>query len=445
MSKKVAIFGAGMVAGPMVSYLAGHGFAIIITDIDRNRAEELAEGFDNVSAQIADMENQSETDELIKWCDLAVSLLPAPMHPDIARRCIKFKKNMVTASYVSPQMQSLDNEAKEADVIILNEIGVDPGIDHMSAMKIFDDVRDKGGKINSFLSYCGGLPAHDSNTNPLGYKFSWSPMGVLRAATSKAEYLRDGKQINVKPEDLFTHYWLVDTGKAGWFEAYPNRNSLEYIDLYGLHGIKTICRGTFRNISHCDTWYALSKLGFFDDTRKINEIFCTIREFILNHLLMEDKEADLRALVIKKFGLDESSVILKKMEWLGLFSDHKLDMESASPMDVLSAIMLDKMSYNSEERDMLVMHHDIIAQFGQKKQRITSTMFENGELNGESAMARTVALPAAIAARLILEDQIHLKGIQRPLLKEIYEPVLEELETLGIKLIEKYYETGERI
>jgi saccharopine dehydrogenase-like NADP-dependent oxidoreductase len=444
MSKKVVVFGAGMVASPLVSYLAGYGFELIVTDIDIGRAEKLVEGFNKVSAKEVDTAHSAEIGKLVNWCDLAVSLLPAPMHPKIAEICIRFKKNMVTASYVSPEMQKLDDKAVKADIIILNEIGVDPGIDHMSAMKIFDEVRDRGGRISSFLSYCGGLPAHEYNTNPLGYKFSWSPKGVLRAASSDAEYLRDGKKVKVEAEDLFTHYWLVDTGRSGWFEAYPNRNSLEYIELYGLSGINTICRGTFRNISHCDTWYALSRLGFFNDNKKISSISCTIREFILTHLLQEGVDSDLKSLIADRLSLDESSVILKKMEWLGFFSNFQLEMENASAMDVLSLIMLDKMSYFPDEKDMLIMHHDIIADFGQKRERITSTLFENG-LEAETAMARTVALPAAIASRLILEGRIGMRGVQRPLDRGIYQPVLAELAALGIQLEEKYYPVGEKI
>lgn len=443
MNKKIAIFGAGMVAGPIISYLADYGFDLVVVDIDKKRVEKLSGGYRNVTGRVMDMDDQSAVNELVGWCDLAVSLLPAPMHPDIAKKCIQFKKDMVTASYVSPEMQELDRAARDAGIIILNEIGVDPGVDHMSAMKIFDEVREKGGIIHTFLSYCGGLPSHDSNTNPLGYKFSWSPMGVLRAAASQAQYLKDGEEVLVPAKDLFTHYWLVDTGRAGVFEAYPNRNSLEYIDIYKLHDIQSICRGTFRNISHCDTWSVLSKIGFFNDNIKIDRIDCSINDFILTYLLEESVKADIKTLIQTKFNLEESSIILKKMEWLGLFSEEPLNMVSVSPMEVLSSIMLKKMGYNVHERDMLVMHHDIIAQYGQKKQRITSTMFETGEAGGETAMAQTVALPAAIVSRMILEGGISQKGVQRPLDKEIYQPVLKELESLGIKLVEKYYEFGE--
>lgn len=445
MKKKIVILGAGMVVGPLVTYLAEKNYDLIVADIDKNKADKQASRFKNVMARQVDSQDESIIVELIKWCDLAVSLLPAPMHPKIARKCIYYKKNMVTASYVDLKMSALDGDAKNAGVVLLNEIGVDPGIDHMSAKKIFDKVKDKGGKVLQFLSYCGGLPAHDANTNPLGYKFSWSPMGVLQAAVSGAEYLMDGRTIIVKGEDLFTHYWLVDTGKAGVFEAYPNRNSLEYIDLFNLKDVLTICRGTLRNISHCDTWYALVKLGFFDNKRFIENIDCSIREFLAKYLLKTKKDDDIEPLLIKRLNLEKSSVILKKFEWLGLFEDQKLNLKSGTPMDVLAHLMLDRMSYQRDERDMLVMHHDIIADFKGNKQQITSTMFETGDKGGESAMAKTVGLPAAIGAKMILDGEISLKGVLRPLSKDIYEPVLKELENKGITMVEKYGKLGDLI
>ncbi len=239
MKKTIIILGAGMVAKPIVDYLADFGYKITIADIILDKAEALARPYTNVTASQMDSRNPQLTEGMIKNSDLVVSLLPAGMHPDIARKCIKFKKQLVTASYAGKEMQSLDAEAKNRGIILLNEIGLDPGLDHMSAMKVFDSVKDEGGKITQFLSYCGGLMAPEADTNPMGYKFSWSPKGVLNAAASDAEYLKDGKVVKVKAKDLFSHYWLVKVNKTGIFEAYPNRSSLEYIQKYNLQDVKT--------------------------------------------------------------------------------------------------------------------------------------------------------------------------------------------------------------
>lgn len=443
MKKKVLVLGAGMVAGPLVSYLARHGFHLTVTDIDLSKARAKAEGLKNVQPLRVDSGNTAGIEDLIRENDLVISLLPAQMHPRIARLCIQNRRGMVTASYVSPAMETLDRDAQSAGVILLNEIGADPGIDHLSAMRLFDQARSRGGRITSFLSCCGGLPAPQANTNPMGYKFSWSPLGVLKAAASEARYLRDGETVVVNPRDLFSHYWLVDTGDFGVFEAYPNRNSLEYIDLYGLSGISTLCRGTFRNISHCETWHALARLGFFSTEPDLEKIDCSIRRYLLRHLLKVNEKEDPKTMLMKKLGLSDSSVVLRKFQWLGLFDDRPLPRRSGTPMDILAAIMMEKMAYRSGEQDMLLMHHDITAEYPESRERITSTLMEVGERDGDSAMARTVGLPAAIAARMILEDRIRLSGVLRPLTREIYNPILDELARLGITLAEKVVSTEE--
>lgn len=441
MTKKVMIFGAGLVSKPMVDYLAGKGFEITIGDIELAKAEKLAAPHENVNAVKIDAGNDSQMNNLVANHDLSVSLLPATMHPIVAKLCIKHKKNMVTASYVSPQMAALNDEAKSVGITIMNEIGVDPGIDHMSAMKVFDEVKDKGGKITSFMSYCGGLPVLEHNTNPLGYKFSWAPKGVLIAAGNNAQYMKDGEIVKVPGKDLFSHYWLVDVPGAATFEAYPNRDSLSYIDIYGLEGIKTIYRGTFRNISHCDTWFALGQLGFFDKDAEIyNNEGISVPEFIKTRMLGLKEDSCLKSYLAEKLELNVNSVVLKKFEWLGFFDEsYIVPCKKGAAIDVLTAIMLEKMSYEEGELDLLVMHHEFVAEFADKTQRITSTMIDKGIPGGDTSMARTVSLPAAIAVKMILEGNITKKGVLRPIDREIYLPVLKELETMNIKLIERFY------
>ncbi len=439
MNRKVTILGAGLVVKPMVDYLATRDYKLTVADIAFDKAKKLTDAYTNATPLQFNINNTEELDNLVQNSDIVVSLLPAIFHVQVAKKCIKYKKNMVTASYISPEMRALDQQAKDAGIIILNEIGVDPGIDHMSAMKIFHHVERTGGKIVSFMSYCGGLPAPEANTNPLGYKFSWAPKGVLMAAGNEAKYMKDRKIIEIKGKNLFANYWLVDVDGIGTLEAYPNRNSLDYIDLYNLKDVKTMYRGTFRNISLCDTWYIMSQMGFYKEDEIFENLTGTVKEFILTKMFKTDKDKCLKELLMEKYNLPAQSVILKKFEWLGFFDDSKIPIKKGGAIDVLTAIMLEKMSYEEGERDMLVLHHKFVAEYPNKTQKITSTMIDYGIPNGDSSMARTVSLPAAIGVHMILENKISLTGVYMPTLPEIYELVLAELENLNIKITEKFF------
>ena len=439
MAKKVTIFGAGLVVKPMVDYLAGKGYEITIASRTFSKAEKLAAPHSNATAKQFLSDDGQAMEEFVKASDLVVSLLPATMHVKVAKKCIEFKTDMVTTSYISPEMRALDQEAKDAGIIILNEIGVDPGIDHMSAMKIFHQVENEGGKIVSFMSYCGGLPAPEANTNPLGYKFSWAPKGVLKAAGNGARFMKDGKIVEIEGKNLFKNYWFVDVEGAGTFEAYPNRDSMGYVELYGLKHLKTMYRGTFRNISHCDTWYIMSQMGFYKEDEIFDNLEGTVKEFILEKMLKIDKDKCLKMLLMEKYNLPEESVILNKFEWLGFFDDTPVPIKKGGAVDLLTAIMLDKMSYEEGERDLLVLHHQFIAEYPNKTQKITSTMIDYGIPYSDSSMARTVSLPAAIGVHMILEGKIKLIGVYMPILPDIYNPVLQELENLDIKIVERFY------
>ena len=439
MAQKVTIFGAGLVVKPMVDYLARKGYEITVASRTLSKAEKLAAPHSNVDAKQFLSDDDAAMEDFIKKSDLVVSLLPATFHVKVAKKSIQLKKNMVTTSYISPEMRALDQEAKDAGVIILNEIGVDPGIDHMSAMKIFHKVENEGGKIVSFMSYCGGLPAPEANTNPLGYKFSWAPKGVLKAAGNGARFMLDGEVKDVEGKDLFKNYWFVDVEGAGTLEAYPNRDSMGYIDLYNLKHLKTMYRGTFRNISHCDSWYILSRMGFYKEDEIFENLTGTVKEFILTKMFKKDKNDCLRCFLAEKYNLPLESVILKKFEWLGFFDDTPIPIKKGGAVDVLTAIMLEKMSYEEGERDLLVLHHQFIAEYPDKKQKITSTMIDYGIPKGDSSMARTVSLPAAIGVHMILQGEINVKGVHMPILPDIYKPVLKELETLDIKVVERFY------
>ncbi len=433
--KRVLVLGAGLVAGPLVRYLLGQeGFEVTVASRTLEKAERLIGGAENGVALKLDVHDEKALGDLISGCDLAVSLLPYVYHPLVARLCVERGKPMVTTSYVKDDMRALDGAAQDAGVILLNEIGVDPGIDHMSAMEVINRIRDEGGKLVSFSSYCGGLPAPEANDNPFGYKFSWSPRGVLLAGKNSARYLKDGEIVEIPGEELFAHHWPVEIEGFGTLEGYPNRDCLPYIDTYGIHGVKGMFRGTLRYPGWCEAMRNIAKLGLLDET-EADLSGLTFAEF-MGRLIGRDGPAS-PADVAASLGIPADSSVIEKLEWLGLFNDEPLPADARSPLDVLAGVMLPKMQYAPGERDMLVMQHEFIVQYSDRREKITATLVDYGIPNGDSSMSRLVGLPAAIGAKLVLTGEIELTGVQIPVVPEIYKPVLEELESMGVKFSER--------
>lgn len=437
--KKVLVLGAGLVSKPLVDYLLKQpDFQLTVASRTVSKAEKLIASHQRGEAIALNVDDNQSLARLVADSDLVISLVPYAYHPVIAKHCIENKKQLITTSYVSDAMRELDSKAKAVGILILNEIGLDPGIDHMSAMKIIHRVQNKGGKVISFYSYCGGLPAPEANTNPFGYKFSWSPRGVVLAGTSSARYLKDGKEIIVPGPELFTHYWILNVEGLGKFEAYPNRNSLPYIDTYQLKGISTMYRGTLRNVGWCETMKKIVDLGILDDKEWASLRGMTYSSWI-SGLIKVPKKTDLKQYLANFLKIDRDSMIMKRFEWLGLLSDESVGLEKGSNIDILVNLLQQKMWYQEGERDMIMLKHEFLVEYPEtkKKEKIESTLIDYGIPKGNSAMARTVSLPAAIAAKLILTGKIKTTGVQIPVSPEIYEPVLAELETLKIVFKEK--------
>ena len=437
--KTVLVLGAGLVTRPLVDYLLKHNIKVNIASRTVSKANALIGGHRNGEAIEWTVDQEDKLRDMVKEADLVVSLLPANFHPEIAKLCIELDTNMATTSYVSPAMKELDGPAKDNNIVILNECGVDPGIDHMSAMRIVHDVEKKGGKITSFMSYCGGLPAPEANTNPFGYKFSWSPKGVLLAGKNDAKYRMDNKEVIIDGKDLFDNHWEVDVPGFGKLEGYPNRDSLDYIETYGFEGISTMFRGTLRNPGWSKTLKAIVTLGYVGAEEKdwTGKTFADLAWGLLG----QNPNGNLRQAIGDKLEIKNDSFILDNLEWLGLFSEEKLPVEKGGAIDVLTATMLDKMSYEDGERDMLVLYHNFIAEYKDgKKEEITSTMIDFGIPNGNSSMSRTVSLPVAIGVRMILEGKFTKPGVWVPVIPELYNPILDELETLDIKCVENFKE-----
>jgi saccharopine dehydrogenase-like NADP-dependent oxidoreductase len=349
---------------------------------------------------------------------------------------------MVTTSYVKEAMAQLDGQARAAGVILLNEIGVDPGIDHMTAMRIVHGVEAKGGRVTSFVSWCGGLPAPEANSNPFGYKFSWSPRGVLLAGKNPAHFLWDGQDVVVSGGELFDHYWNVPVmveGQEIGFDGYPNRDSLPYMQTYGIKDSKTFFRGTLRYPGWCQTLRKIAELGLLEETPLEGLEGLTFAQ--LTARLVGSDGHNLRAALAAYLDLTLHSPVIDNLAWLGLLDEEPLPAGQRSALDILTARMLDKMQYAPGERDMLVLQHQFEAEYPDGSERIVSTMVDFGIPHGDTSMARTVGLPAAIAVKLILQGQIALTGVQVPVLPEIYEPVLDELEALGIRFVETFEQT----
>ncbi len=435
--KKVLILGAGLVAKPIVRYLLSKNYLVTVASNTTERALQMIDNHINGNAVFWEANNEAMLDEMISKNDLTVSLLPYTFHLIVAKYCIKSKKNMLTTSYVKPEMQMLDKEAKEAGIIILNECGLDPGIDHMSAMRIIDNVHSKGGKIEEFYSICGALPAPEASNNPFKYKFSWSPKGVVMAGNNDAKYLRYGNVIDVPTEDLFKNPYKVNFDSLGEMEVYPNRDSISYIDIYGIPEAETVMRGTFRYNGWCEIIDALKKLKLISYD-KMNLEGITYAKFMAI-IIGAESSSNIKQKVADYLKISIDALPINAMEWLGLFSNKEMNRKEDSSFEITSDLMIEKMELGLNERDMVAMLHTFLASYPDgTKEVIRSRMLDFGTPATDTSIARTVALPAAIAAEMILGNMINIKGVFRPVIPEIYNPILNELEKLDIKMHEEY-------
>jgi saccharopine dehydrogenase (NADP+, L-glutamate forming)/spermidine synthase len=439
--KTVLILGAGMSCPPLPKYLDQHGYNVIVANRTLSKAQHIVDQCSKsaraVELDIEKPEGVALLEQLTPQVDAVVSMLPYLFHPVAARIAIHHKKHFFTTSYVSDTMRGFDQAAKDAGVILINECGIDPGCDHASAMRVMDAVRAKGGKITSFTSYCGGLPATECNDNPFGYKLSWAPRGVLLASRNDARFLRGGQEVFIPGKDLFDNFELDKIEGLGEFERYPNRNSCTYIDVYGLREtVQTMMRGTYRNKGWCPTIKKLADVGYLNiDDTDLSQY--TYKE-LTAHLVGADKAAppaDVRRAIASKVNIKPEDPILDRIEWIGLLSGRKVT--ARSNLDALCDLFKERLVYKPGERDMLLMRHEFVAEYPDRTEHLSSTLIDYGIPNGDTSMMRTVSYPVAIAVRLVLEGRIRLTGIQIPVIPELYNPILDELETLGIKFVDK--------
>ncbi len=439
--KKIFVAGAGLVVRPLVGYLLDQpDFLVTVGDVEPERAARIVAGHPRGTAVTLDIQDAAALRERIGGADVVVSMVPYTFHPLLGRMAIDLGKSMVTASYVSPAMKSLDEDAKRKGVVLLNELGLDPGIDHMEAMRVIRRIKDGGDKVMGFVSWCGGLPAPEANTNPFGYKFSWSPKGVLLAGKNSARYLEDGKVEFIPSEKLFESCRTVTVPGIGDFEGYPNRDSVPYAEAYGIPEAKTMLRGTLRYAGWCATMKKIGDLGLLDQTER--KLAGMTYAGLVRELVHAGAGANLRKALGAKLGLASDADVIGRMEWLGLLEERPIPAGVNTALDALAALMIEKLKYEEGERDMIVLRHEFLASRPDgTSEKIVSTLVDYGIPGGDSSMSRTVGLPAAIGARLIVEGKIRKTGVQTPLDPTIYEPILEELSRHGVVFREELFET----
>ncbi|MBT6504545.1 MAG: saccharopine dehydrogenase [Deltaproteobacteria bacterium] len=435
--KKIAVLGAGFVTKPAVDYFIDRcGYEVIVTSLKKSEAEKIVQGRPSGKAIAWTIDQSDALDRLVSEVDLVMSMIPPSMHIPVAAACLKHHKNLVTTSYISPDMESLSQACQQNGILFLNEIGEDPGLDIMSSKKLIDEIKMQKGEVTAVTSYGAGLPAFEHNNNPFGYKFSWSPRGIILAAQSSAAYLKKGQRVEIPARDLFDHHWLIDLDDIGSFETYPNRDCQTYLDCFGLEKEVSFYRGLLRYTGWCNTMKGLVDLNLFDITAEKDYAGTTYAQFMAS-LIKEQNPENILQKTARFLKTKENSDLIKRLKWLGLFEDKEIAVSKGTNGDVLIKLMTGKMSYRPLEQDMVIIHNEVLADFTDHKEKRISTLLVKGEPAGDSAMSRAVSLPAAIASRLILEGKLKAKGVQRPTLQEIYQPVLEEMCELGFRFKQK--------
>jgi len=439
--KKILVIGAGRSAVTLIKYLLDNSvennWQVTVADFSIALAEEAVSNHENGKAIFFNVTDETQRESEIKQADIVISMLPASLHITVAKDCVRLFKDLVTASYVSPEILALDEAAKQAGVLLLNEIGLDPGIDHMSAMQVIDEIKENGGELTSFKSFCGGLVHPDYDNNPWNYKFTWNPRNVVLAGQGTAQYIKHGKYKYIPYTKLFERTETMNILDAGEFEGYANRDSLGYRKAYGLENIPTLFRGTLRRKGYCKSWNMFVQLGMTDDAYKVeNSENLTYREFI-NLFFPYNTGITVEEKFCEYLKISQDSDEFKKVEWMGVFTEVKVDLKDASPAQILQKICEDKWTLGAEDKDMIVMQHQFEYLQNGAQKKLNSSLVVFGDDPRYTSMAKTVGLPVAIATKLILSGAIKSTGVKIPTTKDIYIPVLKELEENGINFVEE--------
>jgi saccharopine dehydrogenase-like NADP-dependent oxidoreductase len=439
--KRILVLGSGLSTSSLIDYLLGHAekenWLITVGDIDEKTARSKIDGHPRGTAIPFDIFNETDKIRHISESDIVISMLPARFHPMVAEACLAAGRNLLTASYVSPEIRRLDYQARQKGLLFFNELGVDPGIDHMSAMRIIDAIREKGGKITGFRSFTGGLIAPESDNNPWNYKFTWNPRNVVLAGQGTSMFIRDGQYKYVPYHQLFRSAEKTTITGLGGFEVYPNRDSLQYREVYNLPDIKTMIRGTFRRPGYCEAWNVFVQLGMTDDSYTMDHSGNQTWLGFTESFLPAGHPGTIRQRIGEFLGISPDGEIMDKIEWLGLFDDSPVGLQHATPAQVLQHKLEQKWALGPDDKDMIVMQHIFDYTLKGKNHRHRSSLVVLGRDQKMTAMAITVGTPVAIATRLILNGSIRATGVQIPTTPEFYLPILKELEEYGIRFVEE--------
>ncbi len=436
--KQILVIGAGRSSSSLIQYLLLHAqinnFTVTVGDLSIDLAQKRINSHPSGKAIFFDIEDKELRNTSIKNADLVISMLPAALHTKVAKCCLKYKKHLVTASYISEDLLKMDPDVKQAGLVFMNEIGLDPGIDHMSSMKIIDSIKEQGHKVVLFESFCGGLVAPESETNLWNYKFTWNPRNVVVAGQGgAAKFLQEGQFKYIPYHRVFRRTEFIQFEGYGKFEVYANRDSLKYKDIYNLEDIKTLYRGTIRRVGYSRAWDMFVQLGMTDDSYILDDSEkLSNREFV--NLFLPFHPTDSVEIKLRhQLKIDQDDVMWEKLEELDLFNPNKvIGIPHATPAKLLEGILAEKWKLDEEDKDMVVMYHKIGYETSAGFKQIDSKLVVLGENQTFTSMAKTVGLPVAIAAVKILNGEITKPGVQLPITKEVYEPILKELETYGI-------------
>lgn len=438
--KSILILGAGRSSSVLIDYVirqsAAGGWKVTVGDVSMDAALERIKDSGTSTAIAFDIQRE-ESASTIGDYDMVISLLPAHLHPLVAKQCLMFGKHLLTASYVSPEMKAMDAEAKKKGLLFLNECGLDPGLDHMSAMQVIDRIKAAGGEVYSFESFTGGLIAPDTDPeNPWRYKFTWNPRNVVMAGQGTAKFLQNGRYKYIPYQQLFKRITPVTVPGHGQFEGYPNRDSLTYRDTYGLVHVNTMVRGTLRNKGFCSAWDIFVQLGCTDDTYKMEEVGQMTHHDFINSFFDYHPEWSVEEKLVHKFHLKPEGPEIQKLNWSGLFDNELVGLKEGTPAQILEHILIKRWKLNAGDADLVVMWHRFLYSQQGKQHEVQASLVATGENANRTAMAKTVGLPLAIAAGLVMQNKIKQRGVAIPTTREFYEPILAELKKLGIELQE---------
>jgi saccharopine dehydrogenase-like NADP-dependent oxidoreductase len=442
--KRILLFGAGKSATVLIDYLLSNAekenWKLVIADTNLQLALDKIKGAPSGEAVSFDIMEDEKRGEHIRSADIVISMLPAALHSQVAKDCIRFRKHLLTASYVDDEIRSMQPEIEQNGLLFLCEMGLDPGIDHMSAMKLIDSIHEEGGRITSFKSHCGGLVAPESDNNPWHYKISWNPRNVVTAGKAGAVYKKNGTVTNIGYDEVFNNSETVDIPALGKLAWYPNRDSLSYMPLYGLEDAGTFIRTTLRYPAFKKAWNVIVKAQLAD-TEPFPSIASkkkTYRQWVDESVALHTKASDFNHLLEESMPIEDRIVVKELFSFAGLLSDEDaIPLAAESPADVLQFVLENKLYLMQQDRDMIVMLHELEYMKGEMISRMNSSLIVKGEDNLRTAMATTVGLPLGIATRLVLDGSLTTRGLHIPVIREIYEPVLKELDLLGIRFNEQ--------